>query len=26
VFWLLCGAAVMLAFSQYGNLVSSYTD
>jgi hypothetical protein len=26
VFWLLCGAAVMLAFWQYGNMFSSYTD
>jgi hypothetical protein len=26
VFWLLCGAAVMLAFWQYGSMVSSYAD
>jgi hypothetical protein len=26
VFWLLCGAGLVLAFWQYGMMVSSYTD
>jgi hypothetical protein len=26
VFWLLCGAGVVLAMWQYGRMVSSYTD
>jgi hypothetical protein len=26
VFWLLCGAGVVLAFWQYGKMVSDYLD